>query len=70
MGNIKNLKTIKTASQKLINKGAEAIAIVCFFPEEQGDDYANGIGVDPVGGVEAIISHYISKELKYKYTYF
>ena len=28
------------------------------------DDYANGVGVDPVGGVEAIISHYISRELK------
>ena len=27
-------------------------------------DYENGIGVDPVGGVEAIISHYISKEFQ------
>ena len=63
-GNVKDLKTIKRAAEKLISKGADAIAIVCLFPEEQGDDYANGIGVDPVGGVEAIISHYISKELK------
>lgn len=62
-GNVKNLTTIKDAAQKLITKGAEAIGIVCRFPEEQGEDYANGIGVDPVGGVEAIISHYISKEL-------
>ena len=62
-GNVKNLKTIKTSAEKLIKKGCNAIAIVCFFNEEQGDDYANGIGVDPVGGVEAIISHYISKEL-------
>lgn len=64
MGNVKNLETIKDAACKLIQKGAEAIAIVCRFPDEQGDDYANGVGVDPVGGVEAIISHYISKELK------
>ena len=64
MGNVKNLETIKESACKLIQKGAEAIAIVCRFPDEQGDDYANGIGVDPVGGVEAIISHYISKELK------
>ena len=64
MGNVKNLETIKDAACKLIQKGAEAIAIVCRFPDEQVDDYANGIGVDPVGGVEAIISHYISKELK------
>ena len=64
MGNVKNLTTIKNAALKLLDKGADAIAIVCHFPEEQGDDYANGNGVDPVGGVEAIISHYISKELK------
>ena len=63
-GNVKNLKTIKDASLKLMEKGAEAIAIVCHFPEEQGDNYSNGLGVDPVGGVEAVISHYISKELK------
>ena len=62
MGNVKNLLTLKKAAQKLLDKGAEAIAIVCRFPDEQGEDYANGIGVDPVGGVEAIISHYISKE--------
>lgn len=62
MGNVKNLDTLKRAANNLINRGAQAIAIVCHFPEEQGDDYANGIGVDPVGGVEAIISHYISKE--------
>lgn len=63
-GNVKNLDTIKEAAEKLIANGCNAIAIVCLFPEEQGDDYANGIGVDPVGGVEAIISHYISKELE------
>ena len=65
MGNVENLHTIKNASEKLIERGAEAIAIVCSFPDnDDGDDYANGVGVDPVGGVEAIISHYISKELK------
>lgn len=62
-GNVRNLLTIKKSAEKLMKKGANAIAIVCNFPDEQGDDYANGIGVDPVGGVEAIISHYISKEL-------
>ena len=63
-GNVNNLNTIKTAAVKLINEGADAIAIVCSFPDDNNDDYENGIGVDPVGGVEAIISHYISKELK------
>ena len=63
-GNVNNLTTLKDAAQKLINRGANAIAIVCRFPEDDGEDYAKGIGADPVGGVEAIISHYISKELK------
>lgn len=65
-GSVKNIETLLSASEKLLNRGAEAIAIVCLFedPEEDNADYANGIGTDPVGGVEAIISHYISKELR------
>lgn len=64
MGNVNNLQTLKQAAQKLINKGCNALAVVCHFPEEQGEEYSKGIGVDPVGGVEAIISHYISKEFQ------
>ncbi len=63
-GNIKNPDTIVEAGKTLLAKGVDALAIVCSFPEDQGNDYENGIGVDPVGGVEAIISHYVSKELK------
>lgn len=63
-GNVDNLLTLNFAVSNLINKGAEAIAIVCHFPEDDSLDYQNGAGVDPVGGVEAIISHYISKEFK------
>ena len=63
-GNVANLDTLSISAMRLVQKGAEAIAIVCSFPEDEGDDYSNGIGVDPVGGVEAIISHYISKEFK------
>ena len=63
-GNVNNLGTIKEASQKLIKKGADSIAIVCLFPDDESEDYSRGVGVDPVGGVEAVISHYISKELK------
>lgn len=63
-GNISNLSTIKEATKKLITKGAEAIALVCHFPESEDTNYAQGNGVDPVGGVEAVISHYISKEFK------
>lgn len=61
-GKINDLDTIKNAAMNLINKGAQVIAIVCAFPEENSESYQNGDGVDPVGGVEAVISHYISKE--------
>lgn len=65
-GNVRNIETLKISAEKLLAKGADAIAIVCMFdePEDDNPDYANGIGVDPVGGVEAILSHYISKELR------
>lgn len=55
-----------TSAQALIDKGCEAIAIVCLFenPDDMNEDYANGEGTDPVGGVEAIISHYISQKLQ------
>ena len=46
------------------NTGADALALVCFFEDIDDPAYAAGLGVDPIGGVEAIISHCISKELK------
>lgn len=64
VGNVANLLTLKNATQKLIEKGANAIAVVCHFPEDDNSDYSAGVGIDKVGGVEAIISHYISKEFK------
>ncbi|MBQ8460364.1 DUF3326 domain-containing protein [bacterium] len=65
-GRIKNIETIGKACEKLISAGCEVIAIVCLFEEAETDNpnYANGQGTDPVGGVEAIISHYISKYFK------
>lgn len=64
-GNIKNISALDKPIQSLLNKGAEAIAIVCRFSDEElNEDYQNGIGIDPVGGIEAIISHYISKKFK------
>ena len=65
-GSVKNPETILKSAKRLIEKGCNAIAVVGMFedPEDINTDYANGQGTDPVGGVEAIISHYISKELK------
>lgn len=66
VGNVNNISTIEEACSKLLEKGCEAIAIVCMFeePENENLNYSSGIGVDPVGGVEAIISHAISKKFK------
>lgn len=65
-GSLTNPQTLLETAKSLLAKGAEALAIVCMFenPEDENPDYQNGLGVDPVGGVEAIISHFISKELK------
>ncbi len=66
-GKVNNIETIGKACKALIDKGCNAIAIVCLFEDSELDnpDYANGQGADPVGGVEAIISHYISKHYKF-----
>jgi hypothetical protein len=66
VGSVENISTVENACQKLINTGCEAIAIVCMFDEPEGENeqYSSGLGVDPVGGIEAIISHDISKEFK------
>lgn len=64
-GKVKNIEILLETAKNLINQGVEAIAIVCKFKDDnENESYENGIGVDPVGGVEAIISHYLSKELK------
>ena len=65
-GTLTNPRTLLNASKALLKEGCNAIAIVCLFeePEDDNPNYSQGLGVDPVGGVEAIISHYISKELQ------
>ncbi len=65
-GSLNNPQTLLEAGKRLIKKGADVLAVVCFFPDsnEQDDaEYTQGIGIDPIGGVEGIISHYLSSEL-------
>ena len=66
VGKVDNIETLEKSAQNLLEKGANTIAIVCLFadPEDENLDYAKGLGADPVGGVEAILSHYISRKLK------
>ncbi len=62
-GRVENEKTLYRAAENLLQKGVEAIAVVCFFGDEcEDENYNNGIGVDPIGGIEAVISHYLTKE--------
>lgn len=62
-GCVKNTKTLIEAGKKLIERGANVLAVVCKFDEPEEDGYANGECVDVVGGAEAIISHCLTKEL-------
>lgn len=66
-GSISNPKTLLNAGKELIKQGATALAVVCFFKDyDEADDlnYTNATGVDPIGGIEAVISHYLIKEFK------
>lgn len=64
-GNLKHPQTLIEAGKILIEKGCDALGVVCLFyecEENEDENYASGEGVDPVGGVEAIISHILTKE--------
>ncbi|MFH0703219.1 MAG: DUF3326 domain-containing protein [bacterium] len=63
-GNIENTQTLLEAAGNLVEKGIEALAVVCYFELDEDINYLQGNGVDPVGGVEAVISHILTKEFK------
>ena len=63
-GSVVNNKTLLEAGKKLLKRGVNTIAVVCKFDETPDDNYKDGEGVDIVGGVEAVISHYLTRELK------
>jgi hypothetical protein len=60
-GTITHPGTLLRAAEKLIHLGAEAIAVVVRFPDDEGSEalqnYRQGQGVDPLAGAEAVISH-------------
>lgn len=63
-GRVVNNETMVKAGKKLLERGADVLAVVCKFDEPPEDNYKDGEGVDIVGGVEAVISHYLTRELK------
>ena len=59
-GVVNNLQTLFEACELLIAQGANAIAICCKMPElpeTENQNYLAGQGVDPIAGIEAMISH-------------
>ena len=63
-GTIQQPDSLLRAVDKLITvAGAEAIAVIARFPDDPGatilHDYRHGIGVDPLAGAEAVISHLV-----------
>jgi hypothetical protein len=68
-GTIGNPDSLFRAGAKLIERGgAEAIAVIARFPDDPGADilqqYRHGLGVDPLAGAEATISHLVVREFK------
>ena len=60
-GKIENLESIINSALKLKDLGATAIAICCAIPDlELNSDYISASGIDPIGGIESIISRVVS----------
>lgn len=68
-GTIQQPDSLLRAADKLISEvKANAIAVIARFPDDPGaevlHDYRHGIGVDPLAGAEAVISHLIVRTFK------
>ncbi|WP_017324593.1 DUF3326 domain-containing protein [Synechococcus sp. PCC 7336] len=62
-GTLARPRALLDGAQRALQMGAEAIAIVARFPDDLDfTDYSRGIGVDPLAGVEAILSHLVVRE--------
>ncbi len=62
-GKVENIETIFEAVEKLVEKGANRIALFTHVKVENNDwlEYFKGNVPNPVGGVEALMSHLITK---------
>jgi len=63
-GTLRAPGALLAAAERLVDAGAEAIAIVGSCPEGDDRAYLAGQGVDPVGGVEAVVSHLVVRHLR------
>ncbi|AGY57266.1 DUF3326 domain-containing protein [Gloeobacter kilaueensis] len=62
-GTIAHPDRLLRAAERLVAAGADAIAIVSRCPEVDDSAYLGGRGVDPIGGVEALVSHLVVRHL-------
>ncbi len=68
-GYLRNPDVLLNACQRLQAQGATAIALCMLLPELEEDEallestYRQGGGVDPIGGIEGILSHLVVAEL-------
>lgn len=64
-GSLARPDALLQAAQDLVDAGAEAIAVVARFPDDLDfSQYEQGRGVDPLAGVEAILSHLVVRQLR------
>ncbi len=66
LSEIANPDTLLAAARRAIEAGATALALVCLLPEAKPQlesDYKAGHGADPIGLIEAKISHLVSGTL-------
>lgn len=66
-GEVDNLDTLLETCYLCLRRGATALAVLTWMDllaPGEGDAYLQGQGVDPIGTLEALISHALAQELK------
>ena len=68
-GTIARPDSLLRAADKLLSQtNAQAIAVIARFPDDVGTEvlqnYRHGVGVDPLAGAEAVISHLIVRQFQ------
>lgn len=60
-GKLENLESLVIKGLALKKLGATALAVCCVIPDlELNSDYTLGSGIDPIGGIETLISRIVS----------
>jgi Protein of unknown function (DUF3326) len=62
-GELMNPEVLLEAAEALLQEGATAIALATHLEEPEGSTYQAGIGPDPIGGLEALLSHTVVQQL-------